>query len=117
MLDSQRTFKIKIRSRWTFSKFCLRQQLFAFKPSCMEKRLSNIFKTIHATKLTKAILKSSYRVLQESICLISCRIFEEKYFSGYILLTDQILLSGCLYFVRHWTICALQLFVNQVVTL
>ena len=30
----------------------------------MEKRLSNIFKTTNVTKLTKAILKSSYRVLQ-----------------------------------------------------
>ena len=39
-----------------------------------------------------AILKSSYRILQESICLISCITFEEKYFSGYILLTIQ----------RHW---------------
>ena len=28
-------------------------------------------------------------------------IFEGKYFSGYILLIDQILLSGCLYFVRY----------------
>ena len=30
----------------------------------MEKRLSNIFKTTNVTKLTKAILKGSYRVLQ-----------------------------------------------------
>ena len=30
----------------------------------MEKRLPNIFKTTNATKLTKTILKSSYRVLQ-----------------------------------------------------
>ena len=30
----------------------------------MEKRLSNIFKTTNVTKLIKAILKSSYRVLQ-----------------------------------------------------
>ena len=40
-------------------------------------------------------------------CLISCMIFEEKYFSGYIILTDSILLSGCLYFVRYWAICVL----------
>ena len=32
-------------------------------------------------------------------------IFEEKYFSCYILLIDQISLSGCLYFVRYWSIC------------
>ena len=49
-----------------FSEFCLPQQLFAFKEFCMEKRLSNIFKTTNITKLTKAILKSSYGVLQNT---------------------------------------------------
>ena len=34
----------------------------------------------------------------------------------YILLTDQISLSDCLYFSRYWAICILQLFVNQAVT-
>ena len=33
-----------------------------------------------------------------------------------IQLTDQISLSDCLYFLRYWTICVLQLFVNQAVT-
>ena len=33
-----------------------------------------------------------------------------------ILLTDQISLSDCLYFSRYWTLCVLQLFVNQTVT-
>ena len=47
-----------------FSKFRLRQQLFSFKEFCIEKRLSNIVKTTNVVKLTKAILKSSYRVLQ-----------------------------------------------------
>ena len=32
-------------------------------------------------------------------------IFEEKYFSCFILLIDQISLSGCLSFVRYWAIC------------
>ena len=32
------------------------------------------------------------------------------------ILTDQISLSGCLYFLRYWAICALEFFVNQVVT-
>ena len=40
-------------------------------------------------------------------------IFQEKYFSCYILLTDQISLSDCIYFSRYWTICASQLFVNH----
>ena len=48
---------------------------------------------------------------------------QQKCFSCYILLTDQISLPGCLYFLRYWAICVLysigqygQLFVNQVVT-
>ena len=35
-------------------------------------------------------------------------IFEEKYFSYYILLPDQISLSQCLYFVRYWAVYVLQ---------
>ena len=31
----------------------------------------------------------------------------------YDLLTDQISLSVCLYFLKYWTICVLQLFVSQ----
>ena len=42
--------------------------------------------------------------------------FSTKMFPCYILLTDQISLSGCLYFLRYWEICVLQLFDNQVVT-
>ena len=47
MLDSERTFKIKVRSPHLeqFSEFRFRLQLFAFKEFCMEMRLSNIFKT------------------------------------------------------------------------
>ena len=33
--------------------------------------------------------------------------FDEKYLSYYILLTDQIYLSECLYFVGYWTISVL----------
>ena len=36
--------------------------------------------------------------------------------SCYILLSDQILLSKCLYCLRYWGICVLKLFVNQVVS-
>ena len=43
-------------------------------------------------------------------------IFQEKCFSCYILLTDQILLPDCLYFLKYWLIFVLQLFFNQVVT-
>ena len=37
-------------------------------------------------------------------------------YSIYILLTDQISFSDCLYFWRYWAMCILQLFVNQTVT-
>ena len=42
--------------------------------------------------------------------------FSTKCSSCYILLTEQISLPGCLYFLSYWTICVLQLFVDQVVT-
>ena len=42
--------------------------------------------------------------------------FSRKIFLFYILLIDQISLSGCLYFEKYWAICVLQLFINQVVT-
>ena len=37
-------------------------------------------------------------------------IFHEKYFSCYILITDQISLSDCLYFLRYLGICVLLLY-------
>ena len=46
-----------------FSKFCLCQQLFAFKRFCMKTRLSNILKTTNATKFIKTILESTYKVV------------------------------------------------------
>ena len=51
-------------------------------------------------------------VLQHNLCMI----FQEKYSSCYILLTDQISLPGRFYFLRYWAICALQMFVDQVMT-
>ena len=44
-------------------------------------------------------------------------IFQQKFFSCYILLTDQISLSDCFYFLRYQAICVVQFLVNQVVTL
>ena len=35
-----------------------------------------------------------------------------KCFSCYVLLTDQVSLADCLYFLRYWSICVLQLFVK-----
>ena len=62
-----------------------------------------------AFTLYKAFLKN--KKMSGTSCLSFCMIFEEKCFSCYILLTDQISFSGCLYFVRYWGIYILQLFV------
>ena len=43
-----------------FSKFCLCQQLYAFKEFHMETRLLIISKTTNAKKFIKTILESSY---------------------------------------------------------
>ena len=42
--------------------------------------------------------------------------YSRKCFTCYILLTHQISLPDCFYFLRYWSICVLQLFVNQFVT-
>ena len=42
-------------------------------------------------------------------------IFQEKCFSCYNQLIDQISVSDCLYFWSYWSICVSQLFVNQAV--
>ena len=64
MLDSERTFKIKVRLWWTVFKILFTSGLCAIKEFCMERRLSNIFKTTNVSILTKVIQESSYRVLQ-----------------------------------------------------
>ena len=40
-------------------------------------------------------------------CFILCIIPQDKMFFCYILLTDHVLLSGCLCFVKYWTKCVL----------
>ena len=42
-------------------------------------------------------------------------IFHISYLSYYILLTDQILMSDCLYFSRYQATIVLHLFINQAV--
>ena len=61
MVNYERKFKIKVKSGWTAFKISLTSAVIVFKEFCMEKRLSNIFRTTKVTKLIKAILKSSYR--------------------------------------------------------
>ena len=54
-------------------------------------------------------IEKQKEVSNQSPYLIFCITFRQKYFSRYILLTDQISLSDCLYFLRCWVICVLQL--------
>ena len=63
-----------------------------------------------------SILIFRIRVWEQFLLHILCMIFQQKCSLCYILLTDQISLPGCLYFLRYWVICVLQLFVIQVVT-
>ena len=43
-----------------------------------------------------------------------CMVFQEKYFSCCILLTDQVFLSICLNLLRHWAICVhVVFFINE----
>ena len=62
MLGSERTFKIKDIS--TVFEISFTSAIICIWRLFMEKRLSNIFKTTNVRKMTKAILKSSYRVLK-----------------------------------------------------
>ena len=61
------------------------------------------------------ILVFQKRVWKQFLHHILCMFLQEKYFSCYILLIDQISLLGCLYFFIHWVICVLSLLVSQFV--
>ena len=62
----------------------------------------------------------NFDFLEKALALVSPKYFvydfREKYFSCYILLTDQISLCDCLYFLRYWVIYLLWLFVSQFMT-
>ena len=73
MRDSESKSKIKVRSPWTFPNFSLCQQSFAFKKSFTETRLYNIFKSKSATKLTKPIIESSYKVQLGKILFVTIK--------------------------------------------
>ena len=63
-----------------------------------------------------AFLKNKKRSGTSLLAFFSHNFCRKKYFSCYILLIEQISLSGCLYFVRYSAICLLKLLLNQVVT-
>ena len=60
----------------------------------------------------------SFEFLDKGLGIVSLTHFVDDFstkISCYILLTEQISLSGCLYFLRYWAICVLELLVIQVV--
>ena len=86
------------------------------QPSNQHTTETNCLKLYTIDREICQILIFQIRVWEQCLQHILCMIFQQKCSSFYILLTDEISLPGCLYFLRYWAICALQLFVNQVVT-
>ena len=58
--------------------------------------------------------------LQNGLAIVSPSHFVHDFLRKMLIMLysvkDQISLSNCLYFLRYWAICVLQLFVNQAVT-
>ena len=75
------------------------------------QNLRSVLRLFSLGKLTNHFLK-----VKSNPEHILCTIFQEKSFSCYVLLTDQISLSDCLYFLRYQAICVFELFASQVVT-
>ena len=61
-----------------------------------------------------ALFEISLKHFKDASEMQPCRL--EIIIFYYILLTEQISFSDYLYFLRYWTICALQLFVSHVAT-
>ena len=87
---------------WTNSLKCYKVCFYCMFKS---KVYQNIFKLKCRTLvfiLYKAFffLKKKKKIWNSYSCLAFCMTLEEKYFSSYILLTDEISLPGSLYFLR-----------------
>ena len=76
MLHSRRTFKKRKDYVRRFLKFCLRQQLFAFKEFCMETRLFNIFKTTNVAIFYVRSMEEIFRYLKKDIFMESSWTFQ-----------------------------------------
>ena len=87
--------------------------LRVFKWGYNKSKLHKTLKLLIKRYAQCSFLEKSLRIV--FLHHIFCMIFQQKCFSRYVLLTDQISLSDCLYFLRYWTICVLQVLVNQVV--
>ena len=77
---------------------------------------NKLFTTLHHWSrdiLTFDFLDKGLGIVSSAHFVYDC---SAKCSSCYILLSDQISLLGCLYFLKYWAICVLQFFVNQVMT-
>ena len=72
------------------------------------------FKTIYLEIYSISIFQK--RVWEQFLYHIIFMIFQQKCFSCYVLMTNQISKSNCVYFLRYQAIYVLQLFVNHSVT-
>ena len=72
--------------------------------STLHTLITNYIKVLDFDLEICSILIFQKRVWGEFLHHILLMIVKEKYFSCYILLTDQISLSDCLYFLRYWAI-------------
>ena len=98
---SSRPFYKKISTIWNAIYFVFNV--------CSSRGLSIILK-LRCWPLTFILHKSCFflkKKKQTSGTSLPVNIFEEIYFAHYILLTDQISLPDCLYFLGYWTICVL----------
>ena len=86
--------------------------VFALRPNW---GLPKYIKVLTTCFHLKSFFKKQEEVWNWSLYLIFCMIFEEKCFSRYMLLNDQISLPHCLDLSSHFVICLLQ-FVVQPVT-
>ena len=84
-------------------------------PSCKQsKNIKNKLPPL-AFISHKAFLKDNYRSGNGLLASYSAQFLKKIASLVIFLLTDQILMSGCRYFVINWAICVLQLFVFYVV--
>ena len=90
--------------------FCS-QDIYVFVLTFWSCRKNHLIKTLHYWSRNML----NFDILDKGQGIVSTTHFVYD-FSSYILLTNQMSFSGCLcYFLRYYSICALQLSVNQIV--
>ena len=95
-------YEVKGKNKWSVAQFqyiLMALNLWdTIKPNCIKLQTIN--------PLTCSILILQERVWEQFFHPILYMIFQEKCFSYYILLTDQISMSDCLYFLRYVLVIA-----------